>query len=134
MASLNDMKKKLIEETGHDEEEIEKMLYSKKNEFTGVSEEGIVSLVARDLGVNLFAPFKKEIKIGNIVPNMRNITFIGKITDLSQIREFSRDGRAGRVRNITIEDETGKIRVSLWNDEIDKYNFKTGDVVKVDNC
>lgn len=134
MASAHEMKEKLVLASGQEEQKIDEMIESKKKEFPGVSVEGTITLVARELGINLLAPFKKEIKIGNIVPNMRNITFIGKVTDVSPIREFNKDGRSGRVKNLTVEDETGKIRVTLWNDEIDKYNFLLGDTVKVDNC
>jgi replication factor A1 len=123
---------KIAEDSGKSKEEIEKLVKEKQNEFTGVSEAGILRLVAKELGVDVSKP--QELKIGNIVPNMRNLTFYGKITDLGEVREFSNEKGSGRVRNITIEDETGKIRMSFWNDEIDKFNFEVGDVVKVERA
>jgi len=134
MPSSKELREKLITLTSISEQDIDQRIAAKKSEFPAVSDDGLVSLVARDLGVNVFAPFRKELKIGNIMPDMRNIAFIGKVTDLSPVRDFVSNGRSGRVRNVTIEDETGKIRVALWNDEIDKYALGIGDTVKVDNC
>ncbi|MFC2143052.1 hypothetical protein ACFLQN_01490 [Candidatus Aenigmatarchaeota archaeon] len=133
MVSKEELISKLVQEAGKSLEEVQKLISEKQKDFTGVSEEGIINLVARDLTINLYASKPQELKITNIVPNMRNITFIGKITDVSPVREFNRDGNPGKVQNLVIEDETGKIRLSLWNDEVDKYKFSINDVVKVEN-
>ncbi|MBS3056408.1 MAG: hypothetical protein J4473_03165 [Candidatus Aenigmarchaeota archaeon] len=115
-------------------EDILGKLEEKKTEFPGVSENGLITLVAKDLGIDLNRPPAQELKINSILPNMRNICFVGKVTDVSPIHEFITDRGPGRVMNITLEDETGSIRISLWNDEIDKYMIANGDVIKIDNC
>lgn len=130
---MQDLIQKIVEASGLKREEIEKKIEEKKKELPGVSNEGIVRLVGKELGVDLLRPEPKELKIKNIVPNMRNITFFGKITEMQPIREFQVGDNVGRVQNIILEDETGKIRMSLWNDEIDKYGLSVGDVVKIDN-
>ena len=124
---------KIIEASGLERSVIENKIEEKKKELPGISEEGITRLVAKELGVDLLRPEPKELKIINIVPNMRNITFIGKITEMQPIRDFQVGDNIGRVQNIILEDETGKIRLSLWNDEIDRFGLSVGDVVKVDN-
>jgi len=124
---------KIIEVSGLEKREIENKIEEKKKELPDISEEGIIRLAAKELGVDLLRPEPKELKIKNIVPNMRNITFVGKITEVQPIREFQVGDNIGRVQNIILEDETGKIRLSLWNDEIEKFGLSVGDVVKVDN-
>ena len=124
---------KIIEVSGLERRDIENKIEEKKRELPGVSEEGITRLVARELGVDLLRPEPKELKIKNIVPNMRNITFLGKITGIQPTREFHVGDNIGRVQNIVLEDDTGKIRLSLWNDEIDKFSLSIGDVIKIDN-
>lgn len=43
----------------------------------------------------------------------------GFVTGLGEIREFERDdGTKGRVTNIYVSDETGRVRVALWNDHV----------------
>jgi replication factor A1 len=76
----------------------------------------------------------KIYKIGDIKAGMSGINLAGKVLDVSDMRAFSRkDGSNGRVRNITIGDETGKIRVTLWGDAAKDANFAVGDVVEIAN-
>ncbi len=84
-------------------------------------------LVARDLGAS-----EVLTKIGSIRPEMGTVTFTGRVVAISDIREFRRsDGSAGRVANLTLGDETGTIRVALWDDATDM--IRSGDL-KVDLC
>ena len=55
----------------------------------------------------------------------------GKITEKGEIRTFNKFGKEGRVCNATLEDESGKIKITLWNDEIDKV--QVGNKVKISN-
>jgi len=51
------------------------------------------------------------------------------------VRTFSRkDGKPGKVRNITIGDDTGKIRLTLWDAKADAPEFKAGDTVEIMNA
>lgn len=84
-------------------------------------------LVARELGATEVAT-----KIGRIRPEIGMVVFTGKVLSISDIREFSRsDGSTGRVANLTLGDETGTIRVSLWDECTDVV--KSGDL-KVGLC
>jgi replication factor A1 len=84
-------------------------------------------LVARELGVSDILA-----KIGRIRPEMGIVTFTGRVLSISDIREFKRsDGSTGRVANLTLGDETGTIRVALWDEYTDAV--KSGDL-KADLC
>ncbi|OPY28954.1 MAG: Replication factor A [Methanocella sp. PtaU1.Bin125] len=109
-------------------------------------------LVAHDLGVDDLTAMKKSggagaaanggsamavaaegvlIKIKDITVERRNVDFVGKITTAYPPRTFSRqDGTSGSVANITVADETGEVRVSLWDDLADAV--KTGDIKEGD--
>jgi replication factor A1 len=134
LVSKEELINSLVQRSGLSESEINEKIDEKKRELSGVSDIGIINLVGMELNVNIQRPEFHELKIGNIVPNMFNITFTGKITQMSVLREFERDGSSGKVQNYIIEDETGRIRISLWNDEIDKYRLHIGDVITVDRC
>jgi replication factor A1 len=57
------------------------------------------------------------IKIGKIRPESGNVAFVGRIVSISEVREFNRsDGSVGRVANVVFGDETGTIRVVLWDE------------------
>ena len=57
----------------------------------------------------------------------------GRLVERSDVREIeTREGRRARVSNIRIEDDTGKIRVSLWDkhsESVDK--LRLGDTVRL---
>lgn len=65
-----------------------------------------------------------EARQGNV-----NLTF--EIIEKEDIREFEKFGKQGRVCNAIGKDDTGTIKLTLWNDDIDKVN--TGDIVKIEN-
>ena len=50
---------------------------------------------------------------------------------MSPAREFNKFGKVGRVCNATIKDDSGTIKLTLWNDEIDTVN--KGDRIKIIN-
>jgi len=84
-------------------------------------------LVARDLGTT-----EVLTKIGSIRPEMGNVTFTGRVLAVSEVREFQRsDGSMGRVANITLADETGSVRLALWDESTEM--IKSGDLA-VDQC
>ena len=69
-----------------------------------------------------------EIKVG-----MGNVYLIAKLLDISDIRTFQRkDGSTGKVRNVTLGDATGKIKVTLWDDNADTFtDIKPGDNIEI---
>jgi replication factor A1 len=84
-------------------------------------------LVARELGASDVLT-----KIGRIRPEMGNVTFVGRVLNVPDVREFMRsDGSTGRVASLTLGDETGTVRVSLWDETTDL--IKSGDI-KADQC
>ena len=54
-----------------------------------------------------------------------------EVTQKGEVRTFDKFGKQGRVCNATIKDASGEIKLTLWNDEIDKVNV--GDKVKITN-
>jgi replication factor A1 len=56
------------------------------------------------------------VKVLDITPYSKAVDFIAKIISAYEIKEFTRDDETiGRVVNPIVEDETGKIRVTLWD-------------------
>jgi replication factor A1 len=62
---------------------------------------------------------EKMTPIAELKPGML-CSVSGFVTGLGEVREFQRDdGKAGRVANIYISDETGRIKVALWAEHVD---------------
>ncbi len=57
----------------------------------------------------------------------------GKLVERSEVREIeTREGRKARVSNIRIEDDTGRIRVSLWDKHAESVSsLRLGDTVRL---
>ncbi len=54
-----------------------------------------------------------------------------RIKSVSDIRSFNKYGKELRVANAVGVDDSGEIKISLWNDDIKKVN--TGDTIKITN-
>jgi replication factor A1 len=63
---------------------------------------------------------------------MRRIDIELKVVEIEEPRTYvRRDGREGKVTTAVAEDDTGKIKVSLWDTDIDRV--KVGDRIKITN-
>jgi len=71
-------------------------------------------------------------KISELKSGQGNIDIELSITSKEDVRSFNKYGRELRVCNFIGQDETGKeIKISLWNDDIEKVNV--GDKIKISN-
>jgi len=145
---MNEMKieiyiNKIIENTGLTRKEIQDMVGDKKNELKGlISEEGALFIIARELGVDVKEENKEllkdiEIYISDITHNMKNINIVGRIKDIYRINKFNKsDGGIGYVSSFLLHDNTGDIRIVLWDDQVNIFNednFEINEIVKIVN-
>jgi replication factor A1 len=69
--------------------------------------------------------------IKDLEARQRNVDIVGEILEISDTRTFEKFGTQGRVANAVIKDETGQVKLSLWNEQIDQV--KVGDKVAIKN-
>ena len=95
-------------------DELEKLIKNKIESVGGLlTREGAIAIIAAEYGIDLGIEEKKErIKIKDLQEGMNNVSVIGRVKRIYPMREFEN----GKVGNIVIEDDTGEIRVALWND------------------
>ena len=90
-------------------------------------------LVANELGFSDAG--RDSIKIENITPESGPVNFIARIISVFDTKEFTRnDGTIGRVGNLIVGDETGKVKLTLWDnmaDLIKMGKIKAGQSVQV---
>lgn len=102
-----------------------------------ITKEGAIYLVARELDINLSENPTGRMPIRNITLGMRNVNVIGRIFKVSKINEFIKsNGSAGRVCNIFIGDNTGFIRIPLWDEQVkllEENTISLGDIIQVNN-
>ena len=70
-------------------------------------------------------------EIKDVHARMGNVDLILTITEKGEVRTFEKFGKSGRVCNCVGEDNTGKISLTLWNDDVDKVN--SGEKIQIKN-
>ncbi|MBI2105347.1 hypothetical protein HYT56_00750 [Candidatus Woesearchaeota archaeon] len=124
-----------LKEKGLDGKEIDEKINKKMDQLSGlISKEGAAHIIANELGIKIFEDIG-EIKIEKVRSGMRNVNINGKLTINFGIRSFKNEKREGRVGSFVIGDETGTIRVVLWDDtHLNKMEgMKEESIVRVEN-
>lgn len=71
-------------------------------------------------------------KVSDLRVGMRSVNVEGRITDISETRRVTtRRGEESRVATATLVDNTGSVKLTLWNEAID--TVKVGNVVSIEN-
>ena len=66
-------------------------------------------------------------QIKDLKPKQGSVDVIVDIVDVGDSREFQKFGKSGKVATAIAKDETGDIKLTLWNEDIEKV--KAGDKV-----
>jgi len=62
-----------------------------------------------------------EVTADSLTIGQSDVNLRGVVLDTDSIRTFDRDdGSEGRVSNLTLGDETGRVRVTLWDEQADR--------------
>ncbi len=73
--------------------------------------------------------------IADIEAGMEDVSFLGKVASVGELRTFERAGedRDGRVANVELADESGRITVSFWDRMAEEatQQLARGDVIEV---
>ena len=64
-------------------------------------------------------------QIKDLKPKMGSVDIIADVIDVGETREFQKFGKAGKVATAIAKDETGDIKLTLWNEDIEKVKQVT---------
>ncbi len=110
------------------EEEFREAVEQKVEQMGGLAdEETAAMLIAHELG-------EGEVSgIAEIEAGMEEVKFLCKVTNIGELRTFERDDGEGTVLNIDVADETGSVRVALWDEQATAAaeELDPGDVLRV---
>ena len=70
-------------------------------------------------------------QISELKARQGKVELEAEITQKGEVRTFDKFGKQGRVCNATIKDDSGEMKLTLWNEEID--TVKVGDKIKISN-
>lgn len=72
-----------------------------------------------------------SMKISELKVRQGNVETEGEITHKEESRSFNKFGKEGKVCNATLKDDSGEIKLTLWNEQADQ--FVVGDKIKITN-
>ncbi len=113
-------------------EEFEEMVAEKVEEMGGLADdETAAMLVAHELEDE-----GGEVEsVADVEPGMDDVKFVAKLVSIGEKRTFERDGDQpdGQVVNTEVADESGRIRLSLWDEMAESAleELEEGDVLRI---
>ncbi len=136
MQSYDILIEKIAKSAGLDKAEVERKVDAKKAKLSGlISKEGAAQIISAELGVSFE---NLESKISELIPGMRQVNIIGKIIEMFPVREYEKNNRKGKIGSFILADETGNIRIVLWDTNhielIEKGEIKKEDFVDIKNA
>lgn len=131
--SYEEILKRIEEKTGLSKGEIEAKISGKLKQLSGlISREGAGHIVANELGITLIEQISGRVQVKNILEGMRDVETVGRVTDIFEPKSYKSQFTEGTVASFILGDETGTIRVVLWNTQAEKVRqLEGGMMVKV---
>lgn len=132
---LANVVEKIASEKSLSVDQVNSKISKKMTELAGlVSAEGAAHIIANEMGVSIFTEEPQELKLSNIQPFMKHISVTGKVVAIFDLVEFQKDSNPGKVRNLILGDETGRVRVSFWHHATDPLDaVSQGTILRLKN-
>ena len=113
LASRSDLNRKEI---------MEKVEEKKRGAGHFLTDETAARITASELGVEIAKkPVRLKIQIQDLVSGLNDVTVAGRVDAVYPPKTFKRrDWTEGKLANLVVSDETGKLRVVLWDNKV-KY-------------
>jgi replication factor A1 len=86
-----------------------------REEFGGLVDDATIRrLVLDDRGIKMAATKIADIK------DREEVSAVVRVTKINDVKTFTkRTGGQGKVRNLEIEDDSGKCRLTLWDEDVE---------------
>lgn len=70
-------------------------------------------------------------KISELTARQGNVALEFEVIEKGDVRDFEKFGKKGKVCNCVVSDDSGRVKLTLWNDDCDTLNV--GDKAKIEN-
>lgn len=70
-------------------------------------------------------------KLSELKPRQGKVDITVEVTEIGETKEFERFGKQGKVATATVKDDSGEMKLTLWNGDVDRV--KIGDKIKITN-
>lgn len=131
------IKETISKHTGKSAAEVEELVGAKREKFSGLlTDAGAAYMIAKELGVKL-EQRGEATKISALKEGMNGVEVVARVKQVFPKKEFEKNGKKGRLQNLIVADDTGEIRATLWNNDIDKFSALgagRSDAIRLVNC
>ncbi len=136
--NLEEVRSKIRGETDLTDEDIDKKIEERKEKYGGLlNDKGALFSIAKDNGIDVESGHEPEpTEVADLDPQIQNVTIKGTIKKIYPVKEWKKEDREGRVGNIEVKDNTGEVKIVLWNDKcdmIEENELEVGDKIKIAN-
>ncbi len=115
--SYEEIIRKIKEEKNLSNEEIESKINKKIQQLNDlISRDGAAYIVANELGIKIFDLSKKRYKVNELIIGMTSFEILVKLIQKNDVIEFKKENRQGRVQSVIVGDESGAIRLVIWDE------------------
>ncbi len=109
------IRERITAQTGMTNAQIDLKVQEKLTSLAGlISLDGALHIVANELGVKL-TPDREELRVKDLLPGMK-VQLNLRVMKAYELRTFAKEGRTGQVASFLAGDETGVVRIALWNE------------------
>jgi replication factor A1 len=120
MALEETIKQILMFRSDLNREEIIEMIEKKKEGVCDfLTDETAARIIASELGIKTIKkPGQLKIQIRDLLPGLNDVSIVGKVVSIYPSKIFTRrDWTKGKLASVLISDNTGKLRVVLWDNK-----------------
>ncbi|MGI6589173.1 MAG: OB-fold nucleic acid binding domain-containing protein [Candidatus Iainarchaeum sp.] len=122
----------IAEQTGKTPEEIKELISARIKKFDGLlTEEGAIFMIQKELGLK--QETLEQVAISDLKEGMKGVEIKGEVTTIFPTKEFEKNGKKGKLKSFVLNDSTGEVRVTLWNEQVDQYPLNRGNEIIVSN-
>nr|MBA4405371.1 hypothetical protein [Nanoarchaeum sp.] len=138
--TYEDIVQKIMKETAMSRDVLDKKIEEKIKSLSDlISREGAAQIIANQLGVKLVENFgNRRFKLREVPRGASSVNVLARVVSIYGVREFNKEGRSGKVANLLIGDETGSLRLVIWDEKLIKLledgAINEGDVLRVNNA
>ncbi len=122
----------IMKKTGMNRSKLDSLVEKKISEFSGLlTELGALYTIAKELGIE-FEDKTVVSKISSLLPGEKDVTIRGTVVKVFGSRTYSKNGRKGKYASFIVRDDSGEIRVVVWDDMTNIVDrLSVGSVVEV---
>lgn len=116
------------------QEVLERLAIEKRKTGGLISDEALLRMIAVDLGIEVLpnGALEPALCLGDLIPGLSNVSIVGRVVALFAPRAFNRN-RSGKIASLLVTDQSGLLRVVLWNGKtslIESGTVKVGQIVR----